>query len=61
MTDTDTLNLAFRIGRAERQLENLDVPADVLDRIADDIDAVATEGGTCPPRSNGVERHGRDD
>ena len=39
--------LAFRIRTAERQLENRDVPADVLDRIANDIDA-ATEGGTDP-------------
>ena len=43
MTDTDTLSLLFRIGTAERQLDNLDVPGDVLDAIAEDIGAVTDE------------------
>ncbi len=62
MTDTATLSLLFRIGTAERQLENLDVPGDVLDRIADDISdgAATTEGSTCLPMPNGVEHHGQD-
>lgn len=43
MTDTSDPGLLFRIGTAERQLENMEAPDDVLDRIANDIDAVTDE------------------
>ena len=57
MTEQDTLNLMFRIGKAERQLENLEAPPDVLDRIAKDVEA--TEGGLTPACGT-EEHHGRD-
>ncbi len=46
MTEHDTLNLMYRVGRADRLLENLEAPDEVLDRIAKDIDAVTDD--ECP-------------
>ncbi len=57
-TGRQLLQRMFRIGKAERQLENLDVPGDVLDRIADDIGAVTDD--ECPPVADGPSKGVRD-